>query len=109
MGRIEELEFLNKELDDFNVVSHNFKTPLTSISRLTDLALKANSSEKVEGLLHQIKNNSNKLKTQLKGLTKLVDIKKSRSEKVEIVNLKYALDVILSKYKIIRLKKLAAS
>jgi len=109
MGRIEELEFLNKELDDFNVVSHNFKTPLTSISLLTDLALKANPSEKVEGLLHQIKNNSNKLKTQLKGLTKLVDIKKSRSEKVEIVNLKYALDVIFSKYKIIRLKKLAAS
>ena len=86
MGRIEELEFLNKELDDFvNVVLHDFKTPLTSISLLTDLALKANPSEKVEGLLHQIKNNSNKLKTQLKGLTKLVDIKKVALKKLTLL------------------------
>ena len=99
MGRIEELEFLNRALDDFvNVVSHDFKTLVTSISLLTHLALKTNFSEKAEGFPHQIKRNSNKLKARLKDLTKLVDIKKSRFEKVDIVNLKHALDVILSEY-----------
>ena len=97
--KIEELEFLNRELDEFvNVVSHDFKTPLTSISLLTDLALKENSGEKVGKFLVQIKHNSNKLKLQLKGLNSLVDVKKSRSEKVEIVNLQNALDLILSEY-----------
>lgn len=99
-SKIEELEFLNRELDEFvNVVSHDFKTPLTSISLLTDLALKEGSSEKVNSFLLQIKSNSNKLKEQLKGLNKLVDVKKSRSEKLETVNLQHALDAILSEYK----------
>lgn len=98
-SKIEELEFLNRELDEFvNVVSHDFKTPLTSIGLLTDLALKANSDEKVNSFLRQIKSNGNKLKEQLKGLTKLVDVKKSRSEKVELTNFQQALTGILSEY-----------
>ena len=97
--KIEELEFLNRELDEFvNVVSHDFKTPLTSIGLLTDLALKENSGEKVNNFLAQIKHNSNKLKAQLKGLNSLVDIKKSRSEKVELVSLQVALKLILNEY-----------
>lgn len=97
--KIEELEFLNRELDEFvNVRSHDFKTPLTSISLLTDLALKEDSGEKVNKFLVQIKHNSNKLKLQLKGLNSLVDIKKSRSEKVEVINLQKTLDLILSEY-----------
>jgi signal transduction histidine kinase len=98
-SKIEELEFLNKELDEFvNVVSHDFKTPLTSISLLTDLALKENSDEKTNKFLLQIKENSNKLKEQLRGLSKLVDVKKSRSEKIELVNLQQALDGISREY-----------
>ena len=97
--KIEELEFLNRELDEFvNVVSHDFKTPLTSIGLLTDLALKENSGEKVNNFLLQIKHNNNKLKEQLKGLNSLVDVKKSRSEKVELVDLQHALNLILSEY-----------
>lgn len=97
--KIEELEFLNRELDEFvNVVSHDFKTPLTSISLLTDLALKEHVGEKTNNFLRQIKHNSNKLKLQLKGLNSLVDVKKSRSEKVEVVDLQKALDLILSEY-----------
>ena len=66
MGRIKELEFLNRALDDFvNVVSHDFKTLVSSISLLTELALKANSIEKVEGFLHQIKSNSNKVESPI--------------------------------------------
>jgi len=86
MGRIEELEFLNRALDDFvNVVSHDFKTLVTSISLLTHLALKTNFSEKAEGFPHQIKRNSNKLKAQLKGLTKLVDNKKVALKKLTLL------------------------
>jgi light-regulated signal transduction histidine kinase (bacteriophytochrome) len=34
-SKIDELEFLNQELDEFvDVVSHDFKAPLTSISLL---------------------------------------------------------------------------
>jgi signal transduction histidine kinase len=96
-SKIEELEFLNRELDEFiNVVSHDFKTPLTSIGLLTDLALKESSSEKLTSFLTPIKRNCNKLKDQLKGLTTLVDIKKKRSEKVEMVNFQQILNEILS-------------
>jgi signal transduction histidine kinase len=98
-SKIEELEFLNRELDEFvNVVSHDFKTPLTSIGLLTELALKEKTEEKVHNFLLQIKHNSKKLKEQLLGLTKLVDVKKSRSEKVELVNLKDSLNLILSEF-----------
>lgn len=98
-GKIEELEFLNRELDEFvNVVSHDFKTPLTSISLLTDLALRESSGERIEHFLLQIKRNGNKLKEQLEGLNKLVDLKKGRSEKVENVNFQQTFDMILKEY-----------
>ncbi len=99
-NKIEELEFLNRELDEFvNVVSHDFKTPLTAIGLLTALALKETSDEKKTGFLLQIMQSSNKLKEQLKGLNKLVDIKKNRAEKAEIVNFQPSLDIILGEYK----------
>ena len=99
MGRIKELEFLNRALDDFvNVVSHDFKTLVSSISLLTELALKKIPLKRLRDFCIKLKATVIKLKAQLKGLTKLVDIKKSRSEKVDIVNLKHALDIILNEY-----------
>ncbi len=100
-GKIDELEFLNRELDDFiNVVSHDFKTPLTSIGLLTEMAIKEKSPEKQLQFMHQIKASSNKLRNLLKGLNVLVDIKKNKSEKVEQVRLQARFDVILSEYKL---------
>lgn len=98
-NKIDELEFLNKELDEFvNVVSHDFKTPLTSIGLLAQLALREKSQEKQINFLNQILNSSKKLKEQLNGLSKLVDIKKNRSDKVEEVNFQERLDLALAEY-----------
>nr|WP_242695928.1 HAMP domain-containing sensor histidine kinase [Pedobacter sp. SYSU D00873] len=108
-NKVEELEFLNRELDEFvNVVSHDFKTPLTSISLLTDLALKEKSQEKQVYLLQQIKKSSDKLKEQLKGLNTLVDIKKKRSDKVEVVDLQSTLNSVLGEHQEL-LQKIGAS
>ncbi|MEO8795184.1 MAG: HAMP domain-containing sensor histidine kinase [Daejeonella sp.] len=100
-GKVDELEFLNRELDDFiNVVSHDFKTPLTSIGLLAEMAIKEQSQEKQLKFLHQIKASSNKLRDLLKGLNVLVDIKKNKSEKIEPVELQERFDIILSEYKL---------
>jgi signal transduction histidine kinase len=98
--KVEELEFLNQELDEFvNVVSHDFKTPLTAISLLAEMALKERSPEKQLDFISKIKQSSGKLKELLKGLTTLVDTKKERSDKVELVDLNERLEVVLSEYK----------
>ncbi len=98
-SKIEELEFLNKELDEFaNVVSHDFKTPLTSISLLAQLALREKSQDKQLDFLKQILSSSRKLKEQLNGLNKLVSLKKNRAEKIEQVNFQERLNIILSEY-----------
>lgn len=99
MSKIEELEFLNTELDEFvNVVSHDFKTPLTSIGLLAQLTLREKSHKKQMEFVAQILNSSNKLKEQLNGLTKLVDIKKKRNEKFEDIDLRERLTIIVSEY-----------
>jgi len=98
-AKIEELEFLNQELDEFvNVVSHDFKTPLTSISLLAELALREDSPEKQRDLVKQIRQSSIKLKELLKGLNLLVDTRKNRSDKVELIDFQERLDLMLSEY-----------
>lgn len=99
-SKVDELEFLNQELDEFvNVVSHDFKTPLTSISLLAEMALKEKSPEKQLHFVGQIKQSSNKLRELLKGLATLVDTKKERAEKTEYVNFNERMDVVLSEYR----------
>ncbi len=98
-SKIDELEFLNQELDDFvNVISHDFKTPLTSISLLAQLGLRDATPEKRFELLHQISLSANKLKEMLKGLNILVDISKPRSQKLEYVNFQDRLKIITTEY-----------
>ena len=98
--KVEELEFLNQELDEFvNVVSHDFKTPLTAISLLSEMAIKEKSPAKQLDFILKIKHSSGKLKEQLNGLTALVDTKKERSDKVERVNLGERFEVVFSGYK----------
>ncbi|MDP9048025.1 MAG: PAS domain-containing sensor histidine kinase [Bacteroidota bacterium] len=98
-SKIDELEFLNQELDEFvNVVSHDFKTPLTSISLLAEMGIKEIVQEKQVNFLKQILQSSNKLRELLKGLNVLVDIKKTKSEKVEQVDFEERLNVILPEY-----------
>lgn len=97
--KVEELEFLNQELDEFvNVVSHDFRTPLTTISLLAEMALKEKSPEKQLDFIAKIKKSSGKLRELLKGLTTLVDTNKDRSDKVELVNLDERLEVVLLEY-----------
>lgn len=99
-SKIDELEFLNQELDEFvNVVSHDFKTPLTSISLLAEMALKEKSPEKQLHFVSQIKQSSTKLRELLKGLATLVDTKKERVEKMEYVSFSERLDIVLSEYR----------
>lgn len=98
--KVEELEFLNQELDEFvNVVSHDFKTPLTAISLLAEMAFKEKCPEKQLDFIFKIKQSSGKLKDLLKGLTTLVDTKKERSDKVELVNLDDRMEGVFSEYK----------
>lgn len=98
-AKIEELQFLNQEMDQFvNVVSHDFKTPLTAISLLAELALRQRSNDKVLSFVKQIKQSSDKLKEQLKNLNLLVDTTKSRSEKLEYVLFQHSVDLILMEY-----------
>lgn len=97
--KVEELEFLNQELDEFvNVVSHDFRTPLTTISLLSEMALKEKCPEKQLDFIVKIKKSSGKLRELLKGLTTLVDTNKDRSDKVELVNLNERLEVVLLEY-----------
>lgn len=98
-SKIDELEFLNQELDDFvNVISHDFKTPLTAISLLAQLGLRDVTPEKRVDLLQQISISANKLKEMLKGLNILVDISKPRSQKLEYVNFQDRLEIISTEY-----------
>lgn len=98
-AKVEELQFLNQEMDQFvNVVSHDFKTPLTAISLLAELTLRQNPTEKILGFVQQIKLSSDKLKEQLKGLNLLVDTTKSRSDKLEYVMFQHSLDLTLVEY-----------
>jgi len=98
-SKVDELEFLNQELDQFvNVISHDFKTPLTSISLLAELGIKETSREKQLNFLIQIKQSSNKLKELLKGLNVLVDTTKSKSEKIEHVDFQSRFDIVMTDY-----------
>lgn len=98
-SKVDELEFLNHELDEFvNVVSHDFKTPLTSISLLAEMGIKESSQDKQISLLKRIKVSCDKLKELLKGLNSLVDISKTRPEKIENVNFQERLNVISAEY-----------
>lgn len=98
-SKIDELEFLNQELDQFvNVISHDFKTPLTSIGLLAELGIKETSQEKQVNFLKQIRQSSNKLRELLKGLNVLVDTTKTRSEKIEYVNFQQRFDVVMADY-----------
>lgn len=98
-NKVNELEFLNRELDDFiNVVSHDFKTPITSISLLAELALQASSPEQHINFAGKIRASALKLRDLLNGLNVLVDIKKNKSEKVEQVDLQERLDINLTDF-----------
>lgn len=98
-SKVAELEFLNMELDQFvNVVSHDFKTPLTSISLLAQLGVKTDDPEKQKTFLQQILHSADKLKELLKGLNVLVDVTKTRSEKAEPVNFQERLTLALTDY-----------
>lgn len=99
-SKIDELEFLNQELDQFvNVISHDFKTPLTSIGLLAELGIKETSQEKQVNFLKQIRQSSNKLRELLKGLNVLVDTTKTRSEKIEYVDFQQRFELVMADYK----------
>ncbi|QQL50291.1 sensor histidine kinase [Mucilaginibacter ginkgonis] len=101
-AKVAELEFLNEELDQFvNVISHDFKTPLTSISLLAELGIKESDPVKKTQFLSQIHQSAGKLKELLKGLNVLVDVTKTRSEKVETVDFQQRLDVVMTDYEIL--------
>jgi len=98
-SKIAELEFLNQELDQFvNVVSHDFKTPLTSISLLAEMGIKETNPEKQASFLKQIKLSSNKLRDLLKGMNVLVDATKTKAEKIEPVDFQERFDVVMADY-----------
>jgi PAS domain S-box-containing protein len=98
-SKVDELEFLNQELDQFvNVISHDFKTPLTSISLLAQLGMKETDPLKQTNFLTQIHQSANKLKELLKGLNVLVDATKTKAEKVEPVDFRERFELVMADY-----------
>ncbi len=97
--KIDDLEFLNQELDQFlSIISHDFKTPITSISVLIELASTESDSEKKQQLINKIKSSGDRLKDTLKGLNAMVDIKNNKAEKTEIVSFEERVAVITGEY-----------
>ena len=98
-SKIDELEFLNQELDQFvNVISHDFKTPLTSIGLLAEMGIKETDPEKQTNFLKQIKLSSNKLRDLLKGMNVLVDATKTKAEKIETVDFSKRFELVMADY-----------
>jgi len=100
--KVEELEIANMELDQFvNVVSHDFKTPITSISLLCDLLLRGQGAERQTEFIQKIKSSSNQLKELMKGLEVLVDVKKAQTEKVKLLCFEHELEFMINQYHIL--------
>ncbi|HEY0897853.1 MAG TPA: HAMP domain-containing sensor histidine kinase [Sphingobacteriaceae bacterium] len=100
--KVEELEIANLELDQFvNVVSHDFKTPITSISLLCDLLIRGQDAERQQEFIRKIKTSSNQLKELMKGLEVLVDVKKAQTEKVKLLRFEEELKFMTDQYQLL--------
>ncbi|WP_256009534.1 sensor histidine kinase [Desertivirga xinjiangensis] len=98
--RINLLEIANQDMEQFiNVVSHDFKTPITSISLLTELILKGGMpQEKQLEFIKKIRQSSDNLKALLQGLIVLIDTKRVPSDKLEHLKFEDELLFIMKQY-----------
>ena len=99
--KMAELEVANQELEQFvNVVSHDFKTPITSISLLSQLLLRGNvNEEKKDEFIQKIHQQSHLLTDLLQGLVLLIDAKKAQAEKLQLLKFEDELQFILEQYR----------
>jgi signal transduction histidine kinase len=94
--KMEELQFLNQELDEFvNVISHDFKTPLTAIIGLTGLLKRTEITQRQLELISRTEASANQIKNLLEGLSKLVSIKENKDSKAQVVSFEESLDSVL--------------
>lgn len=98
--KINELELANQDLEQFiNVVSHDFKTPITSISLLSELLGREGAESKRIEFAKKIYQSSKHLKDLLEGLVLLIDTKKAEHDKVKELKFEDELLFIMTEYK----------